>query len=96
RQKYLMVREFPTGKGFADLVFLPRPPFANLPALLLERKWDKAAETALKQIKTKNYPQSLKDYVGEILLVGISYDKGTRKHECMIEHCNVTLPPPTN
>ncbi len=91
RQKYLMVREFPTGKGFADLVFLPRPPFANLPALLLELKWDKTAETALKQIETKNYPQSLKDYVGEILLVGISYDKGTKKHECLIERCNVPL-----
>jgi len=85
RRKYTIVREFPAGKGFADLVFLPRPNFKNLPALIIELKWNKTAIGAIYQIKEKNYAVSLKDYVGEILLVGINYDKTTRKHECIIE-----------
>ena len=85
RQKFVVMREFPTGKGFADLVFLPRPKYATLPALVIELKWDKGATTAIEQIKEKNYPQALEDYVGDMLLVGVSYDKHTRKHECVIE-----------
>ncbi len=85
RQKYAMVREFPTGKGFADLIFLPRQRYADLPALLLELKWDKGADTAIKQIKEKAYPKTLAEYTGKILLVGISYGKDSRKHSCVIE-----------
>ena len=85
RQKFVVMRELPTGKGFADLVFLPRPKYATLPALVIELKWDKGATTAIEQIKEKNYPQALEDYVGDMLLVGVSYDKHTRKHECVIE-----------
>ena len=33
----------------------------------------------------KKYPESLKQYTGKILLVGINYDKKTRQHECIIE-----------
>ena len=88
RQKYLVTREFPAGKGFADMVFLPRPLYAGkLPAIVLELKWNKSAKAAIAQIKAKNYPQGLKDFAGEILLVGINYDKETRKHECEIEVC---------
>ena len=87
RQKYLLVREFPTGKGFADIVFLPRPHYASLPALIIELKWDVTAKTAINQIQEKNYPKSLEDYTGSVLLVGISYDKTSKKHECeIIEH----------
>ncbi|MBR2216260.1 MAG: PD-(D/E)XK nuclease domain-containing protein, partial [Selenomonadaceae bacterium] len=85
RQKYLLIRELPTGKGFADLVFLPRPKQEHLPALILELKWDKAAQTAIRQIKTKDYPKTLQDFQGRMLLVGVSYDKGSRRHECLIE-----------
>ena len=42
-------------------------------------------ETAIKQIKDKNYSDTVKQYNGDILLVGISYDKKTKKHECVIE-----------
>lgn len=85
RQKYAIIRELPTGKGFADLVFLPRPHYQNLPALLLELKWNRSAKTAIEQIKEKNYPASLKDYINNLLIIGISYDKETRKHSCIIE-----------
>ena len=85
RQKYTLIRELPTGQGFADLVFLPKPKYADLPALLVELKWDKGADTAIRQIKEKKYPKSLEGYKGNILLVGVSYDKKTREHECVIE-----------
>lgn len=70
------VRELPTGKGFADFIFIPKPEHINnYPAIVVELKWDKKAETAIKQIKDKNYPDVVKQYTGDILLVGISYEK---------------------
>lgn len=84
RKEYYIFREFPTGKGFADLVFLPRTDI-SLPALIVELKWDKSAKTAISQIKAKNYVEALADYTGKILLVGINYDKKTKVHQCIIE-----------
>lgn len=85
RQYYTIIREFPSGRGFADLVFLPRKNHPDKPALIVELKWDKTAETAISEIRKNQYPKSLMDYGGEILLVGINYDKKTKKHECRIE-----------
>ena len=85
RRFYNIVRELPAGKGFADLTFLPRPQHAEKPALVIELKWDKTAETAIRQIKEKDYAGSLAGYAGEVLLVGVSYDKKTRRHEAVIE-----------
>ena len=85
REYYTMVREMPTGKGFADMVFLPRKKYADKPDMIVELKWDKGANTAIKQIKAKQYVEALQDYHGQILLVGISYDKKSRKHQCRIE-----------
>lgn len=80
------VRELPTGRGFADFVYIPRPEYRNdYPALVIELKWDKNLQTAMQQIKDKNYPSSILNYTGNILLVGISYDKSSKKHECLIE-----------
>lgn len=80
------VREFPTGRGFADFVFLPKPEYIHdYPALLVELKWNQNAQTAMKQIKEKRYPMSVEKYTGEILLVAINYDKKTKEHQCMIE-----------
>lgn len=80
------VRELPTGRGFADFIFLPKPEYKNdYPALVVELKWNKNAKTALQQIKEKKYPDSIRDYAGDILLVGINYDKDRKKHECLIE-----------
>ena len=80
------VRELPTGLGFADFVFIPKPEHKNTyPALVVELKWNKDATTALQQIKNKKYPESILNYTGEILLVGINYDKTSKEHQCRIE-----------
>lgn len=84
RKIYTIERELPTGKGFADLVFRPRKNNSN-PAMIVELKYDKSAGGAIEQIKKKQYADSLKDYSGEILIVGINYNKNTKKHECLIE-----------
>lgn len=84
RKTYTIERELPAGKGFADLVFRPRKNSSN-PAIIVELKYDKSAEGALEQIKNKQYADCLKDYSGEILLVGINYHKDTKKHDCMIK-----------
>ena len=81
---YNVVRELPTGKGYADLVYLPKSG-VNKPALLIELKFDKSALTAITQIKEKNYLLFFKDYKGEVLLVGINYSKDTKTHQCIIE-----------
>ena len=85
---YNVVRELPTGKGYADLVYLPKPGVNN-PALLIELKFDKSAQTAITQIKEKNYLQFFKDYKGEVLLVGINYSKDTKTHQCIIERAKL-------
>lgn len=84
RKEYTLIRELPSGKGFADMVFLPRKK-TDKPALLVELKWDESAEGAIKQIKEKKYVRSLQAYGEKILLVGISYDKTTKEHRCVIE-----------
>ena len=88
RNYYTVYREFPSGKGFADMVYLPRKKFMDKPALVVELKWDKSAQGAVAQIKNKQYCKSLQEYEGNILLVGINYDKDTREHECIIEDCS--------
>ena len=85
KQYYSAIRELPTGKGFADIVFLPRKKYADKPALLVELKWDKSASGAIFQIKNNQYMNALQDYQGNLLLVGINYDKSSKKHECKIE-----------
>ena len=84
RKDYFMIRELPTGKGYADIVFLPRKN-RNVPALVIELKWNQNANTAIQQIKQKQYTESLTDYSGNILLVGINYDKKEKCHTCLIE-----------
>lgn len=79
------IRELPAGRGFADLVFLPRREYPEIPALIIELKWNHSAETAIQQIKEKKYVKALDDYNGEILLVGINYDKKSKEHQCVIE-----------
>jgi len=80
------VRELPTGRGFADFVYIPKPEYrGEYPALVVELKWNKNVETALQQIKNKNYTEALSDYTEDILLVGINYDKASKRHECLIE-----------
>ena len=79
------VREMPAGRGFADLVFLPKKEYPELPALLLELKWNKSAEGAIRQVKERKYVKTLENYTGEILLIGINYSKKEKRHQCVIE-----------
>ena len=60
REYYTIVRELPTGKGFADVCFIPREIHLDKPAVLIELKWDKSAAGALSQIKEKQYTDTLK------------------------------------
>lgn len=84
RKDYVIVRELPAGKGFADIVLVPRRN-VDKPAVVLELKYDKSAEGAITQIKEKRYADALREYVGEVVLVGINYDKDNKRHECVIE-----------
>lgn len=85
REYYMIIRELPTGKGFADVCMIPRKRHFDKPAVVIELKWDKSASGALEQIKEKHYVNALKDYQGKLLLVGINYNKTTKEHECIIE-----------
>ena len=83
-EQYLKIEELPSGKGIADVVYLPKRK-STRPALVVELKWNKSSEGAIEQIKEKNYPAVIKDYGGEILLVGINYDEKLKTHSCVIE-----------
>lgn len=86
RKDYQLIREMPAGRGFADIVFLPLPSVCK-PALVVELKYDKNAHSAIQQIKDRQYTKVLEGYVGEILLVGISYEREDKNkaHSCVIE-----------
>lgn len=84
RKDYMMVREMPSGRGFADIVLVPRRN-VDRPAVMIELKKNHSAESGLAQIKEKRYAESLKEYVGEVVLVGISYSDKTKDHQCVIE-----------
>ena len=86
--EYVLFEELPAGDGYADIVYLPKKD-SQLPALVIELKWNKTAEGAIAQIKDRRYPDAIRSYGGDILLVGINYDKnapaGKRRHTCVIE-----------
>lgn len=84
RNNYVIHRELATGRGFADLVLIPRKN-VNSPAIVLELKYDKDADAAIDQIKRKKYPAKVLEYTDNLLLVGINYDKEKKTHECLIE-----------
>ena len=84
RKHYEIIREFPSGEGYADLAFIPRRG-VNSPAIVAELKYNKTAEGAIAQIKQRKYTEKLKAISGEILLAGINYDEKTKKHKCRIE-----------
>lgn len=84
------IRELPSGRGFADFVFIPKPEYTgDYPALVVELKWNKDARTAIQQIKEKKYPDTVRQYTGKMLLVGLNYDKKTKEHSCIIEKVDV-------
>ncbi len=83
---YQTIQELDTGKGYADIVYLPARAYPDKPALLIELKYNRDAETALDQIKRRNYPQILEDYKNNIILVGINYDAELKNDEMQYKH----------
>ena len=83
--KYTVIKELPTGKGYADLALIPYVP--NIPAMIIELKNNKSAESAINQIKEKKNDDLLEHYRGSLLFVGINYDADTKEHQCKIEEC---------
>ena len=88
RRDYRIEREAPAGKGYADLVFWPRPG-RDVPAMVVELKAGGTADDAVAQIQSRDYASALADYPGA-LLVGIAYDPDARAgaykaHQCVIK-----------
>ena len=81
---YARAEELESGRGRADVVYLPKVG-SHYPALVIELKWNKDAESALDQIRKRDYPDLLRDWGGTVLLVGVNYDPETREHSCEIE-----------
>lgn len=84
RKDFYIIREMPAGKGYADMVFRPKSG-SMFPAMVVELKVDKDAGAAISQIKERDYADGLQGYAGKVLLVGIAYDRKTKKHRCRIE-----------
>ena len=90
---YTTILELDSGKGYADIVYLPAPLYPELPVLLIELKYDQSAETAISQIRRQKYPDRLEHYKGNILLVAVDYNKDVsskksdfKHHTCRIEN----------
>lgn len=86
---YTIVPELDTGKGYADLVFIPKNP--DIPALLIELKYDESADSAIAQIHRQRYPDRLELYKGNLILVGINYDRTASNDDVAFKHhsCNI-------
>lgn len=84
RNEYVIHREYATGKGYADIVMIPRRNISK-PAIVVELKYNNSADAAIEQIKRKEYPAKIAEYSGDIILVGINYDKESKTHTCKIE-----------
>src|SRR5574344_1667106 len=83
---YAPEREAQSGKGFADLVYIPRSYRSkSRSVVIIELKYDKSADIALQQILDKKYYEKYKTMGKSVLMVGINYDKATKKHSCRIQ-----------
>lgn len=82
--RFAEIEGLPSGHGRADIVYIPRR-YDRVPAVIIELKWNKDPDSALDQIRQRNYPKVLRDYGGPLLLVGITYDSKTKEHTCRIE-----------
>ncbi len=87
-EQYIKVEEMPSGRGIADVVYIPHRSSA-LPVLLIELKWNRTSEGAIRQIREKRYPAVFEGFDRELVLVGISYNENTKKHSCAIEKLRI-------
>lgn len=86
KDHYVRFEEIAGGKGFIDMLFVPRRGNSR-PAMVVELKCAHSAEDAVSQIKDRRYANALKkfEYSGSVLLVGISYDTKSKLYSCSIE-----------
>ena len=84
KNNYIVHRELASGKGFADIVLIPRKNVES-PAIVVELKFRQDADAAIDQIKRRQYPAKVSQYTDNLLLVGINYDRDTKQHSCHIE-----------
>lgn len=86
RKDYFIFRELPSGVGFVDIALIPLP-HRGLPAILIELKWNKDADAAITQIHHRRYTSAFDGFEGDIIIVGVSYDKNSadKMHNCKIE-----------
>ena len=83
KNDYIMHRELATGKGFADIVLIPRKN-VDSPAIVIELKVKSDTDGAIRQILRKQYPAKVEEYANSLLLVGINYYSKTKHHTCQI------------
>ena len=81
--RYTVIREMTAGKGFADVVFIPFR--ESDPAMIIELKRNDSTDSAIRQIRDRQYFDSLSHYQGRLLFVGINYDESKKTHTCKIE-----------
>ena len=67
------------------MVFVPikNSPY---PAVVVELKYDKTAQSAIAQIKAKNYHGKLQNFSKTLILLGINYDKVIQEDPEWIEY----------
>ena len=85
--KYTVIKELPTGKGYADIALIPYVP--NIPAMIIELKNNRTAIGAINQIRERHYDDLLEHYRGDMLFVGVNYNADTKEHTCKIERFEV-------
>ncbi len=83
KEFYSIRKEDTSTLGRADITFTPRDN-THIP-MIVELKADKPIEEAMSQIKEKDYSSVFNGYKGKVLLLGITYDSSTLKHESKIE-----------
>ena len=83
-----LTEELASGRGYADIVYIPKKG-KDIPALVVELKWNDSAGGAIQQIKDKEYLNTVEGFGGVVLLVGISYDKDSGEYQCRIEKWKV-------
>ena len=88
---YNCFKELSTGKGFADLVYVPVVKSPEHPAIIIELKHNQSTGKALQQIQSRQYFDALENYKGNLIFVAINYDKETKKHKCEITEWEKSL-----
>ena len=83
KKHYNVKKEDTSILGRSDITFVPYD--NNHIPFIVELKVNKTPDSAIEQIKNNKYINTLGDYHGKVLLLGISYDEKTLKHDSKVE-----------